>query len=64
MPRLAFSTDPFIEQLGSLNVFLPRRDAVLMHLAHPTGIRTMMRRFARWLSVKQIGAAPLSRRPP
>ena len=35
MPRLAFSTDPFIEQLGSLNVFLPRRDAVLMHLAHP-----------------------------
>ena len=35
MPRLAFSTDPFIEQLGSLHVFLPRRDAVLMHLAHP-----------------------------
>ena len=35
MPRLAFSTEPFIEQLGPLNVFLPRRDAVLMHLAHP-----------------------------
>ncbi len=35
MPKLAFSTDPFIERLGRLNVFLPRRDALLMHLAHP-----------------------------
>ena len=35
MPRLAFSTEPFIEQLGYLRVFLPRADAVLMHLAHP-----------------------------
>ena len=35
MPRLAFSTEPFIEQLGHLRVFLPRADAVLMHLAHP-----------------------------
>ena len=41
MPRLAFSSDPFIEQLGSLNVFLPRRDAVLMHLAHPLMRRTL-----------------------
>ena len=35
MPRLAFSPEPFIERLGPLSVFLPRRDALLMHLAHP-----------------------------
>ena len=35
MPRLAFSTEPFIEQLGHLRVFLPHADAVLMHLAYP-----------------------------
>ena len=35
MPRLAFSPEPFIERLGQLSVFLPRRDALLMHLAHP-----------------------------
>ena len=35
MPKLAFSPEPFIEQLGRLRVFLPRRDALLMHLAHP-----------------------------
>ena len=35
MPKLAFSTAPFIERLGALSVFRPRRDAVLMHLSHP-----------------------------
>ena len=35
MPRLAFSTEPFIERLGSLSVFRPRPDVMLMHLAHP-----------------------------
>ena len=35
MPRLAFSPEPFIERLGRLSVFQPRRDALLMHLAHP-----------------------------
>ena len=35
MPRLAFSPEPFIERLGKLSVFLPRGDALLMHLAHP-----------------------------
>ena len=35
MPRLAFSSEPFIERLGQLSVFQPRRDALLMHLAHP-----------------------------
>ena len=35
MPRLAFSPEPFIERLGRLSVFLPRHDALLMHLAHP-----------------------------
>ena len=35
MPQLAFSPEPFMERLGGLRVFLPRRDALLMHLAHP-----------------------------
>ncbi len=35
MPRLAFSTEPFIERLGRLSVFRPRQDALLVHLAHP-----------------------------
>ena len=35
MPKLAFSTDPFIRRVGRLRVFLPRHDALLMHLAHP-----------------------------
>ena len=47
MPKLAFSTDPFMERLGRLAVFLPRRDALLMHLAHPLvqrGLGTLARR--------------------
>ena len=35
MPGLAFSTEPFMEELEDLTVFRPRRDALLMHLAHP-----------------------------
>ena len=35
IPKLAFGPEPFMEQLGPLRVFRPRRDAVLMHLAHP-----------------------------
>ena len=35
MPKLAFSTDPFVESLGNLTVFRPRHDALLVHLAHP-----------------------------
>ena len=35
MPHLAFSPEPFVDRLGSLSVFLPRPDALLMHLAHP-----------------------------
>ena len=35
MPRLAFSPEPFIERLGRSSVFQPRRDALLLHLAHP-----------------------------
>ncbi|MDE0443611.1 MAG: helicase-related protein [Gammaproteobacteria bacterium] len=47
MPKLAFSTDPFMERLGRLTVFLPRHDALLMHLAHPLvqrGLSTLARR--------------------
>ena len=35
MRQLAFGPEPFVRQLGALSVFLPRRDAVLLHLAHP-----------------------------
>ncbi len=45
MPQLAFSIEPFIEQRGSLSVFRPRRDAMLIHLAHP-----MMQRALRVLT--------------
>ena len=33
--RLAFSVDPFIENVGGREVFSPRPDALLMHLSHP-----------------------------
>ena len=35
VPRLAFSDEPFIEQIGDLSVFSSRPDALLLHLAHP-----------------------------
>ena len=35
VPGIAFDPAPFIEQIGDLSVFSPRRDALLMHLAHP-----------------------------
>ncbi len=35
VPGLAFSDEPFMEQAGNLIVFRPRRDVLLMHLAHP-----------------------------
>ena len=41
MPSLAFSTDPFMERLDRLTVFLPRSDALLMHLAHPLVQRSL-----------------------
>ena len=37
--KIAFSIEPFIEQLGELSVFSPRRDVLLMHLAHPLMLR-------------------------
>lgn len=35
VPQLAFGTEPFIQRNGSMDVFLPRRDALLIHLGHP-----------------------------
>ena len=35
VPQLAFSAEPFMHSIGDLHVFLPRHDALLMHLAHP-----------------------------
>ena len=39
--QIAFSIDPFIEQLRELSVFSPRRDVLLMHLAHPLMLRAL-----------------------
>ena len=35
VPQLAFSAEPFVQRIGDLRVFLPRHDALLLHLAHP-----------------------------
>ena len=35
VPALAFSPEPFIEKRGDLSVFRPRKEALLVHLAHP-----------------------------
>ena len=33
--RLAFSPEPFMQQIGERNIFSPRPDVALMHLSHP-----------------------------
>ena len=33
--RLAFSPDPFLEEIGGRLIFCPRPDVLLMHLSHP-----------------------------
>ena len=35
MSRIAFSPDPFQEDVGGRTIFVPRRDVQLMHLSHP-----------------------------
>ncbi len=35
VPQLAFDETPFIEQVGGRQIFNPRNDTVMMHLAHP-----------------------------
>lgn len=35
VPRLAFNTDPFMENVGGRSIFNPRADIALMHLSHP-----------------------------
>ena len=59
MPRLAFSPEPFIERLGQLSVFQPRRDALLMHLAHP-----MMQRALGMLTRRRYPGVVLDRKCP
>ena len=66
MPTLAFSTEPFIEQQGSLSVFSPPRDTVFLHLAHPLMQRALghLARFrypgegqvSRWTA--RVGSVP------
>ncbi len=68
MPRLAFSAEPFIERLGRSSVFLPRRDSLLVHLAHPLmqralGVLTRCRypgeqQVSRW--TVRLGGVPAS----
>ena len=41
LPKIAFGIEPFIEQLGDLSLFSPRRDVLLMHLAHPFMLRAL-----------------------
>ncbi|WP_408998262.1 DISARM system SNF2-like helicase DrmD [Syntrophus buswellii] len=33
--RLAFSPEPFLQQIGERRIFAPRPDVLLMHLSHP-----------------------------
>src|SRR5690606_11299873 len=35
LPRVAFSANPFIEDVGGRDVFRPRSDLLMMHLSHP-----------------------------
>lgn len=35
LPRVAFSAEPFMEDVGGREVFRPRSDLLLMHLSHP-----------------------------
>ena len=35
VPQLAFSAESFVRRIGDLRVFLPRHDALLLHLSHP-----------------------------
>lgn len=35
LPRIAFSPEPFVEQVGDRTVFRPRTDLLMMHLSHP-----------------------------
>lgn len=45
--RLAFSTDPFLEQIGQRLVFAPRPDVLLMHLSHPM-LQRALSALTRW----------------
>lgn len=45
--RLAFSTDPFMEQVGQRLVFAPRPDVLLMHLSHPM-LHRALSALTRW----------------
>jgi len=65
--RLAFSPDPFLEQIAGRLVFCPRPDVLLMHLSHPMLQRALSaltrRRFpgtgeevSRW--IVRLGGVP------
>jgi superfamily II DNA or RNA helicase len=41
LPGLAFSPAVFVKDVGGLPVFRPRRDTILMHLAHPMLQKTL-----------------------
>jgi superfamily II DNA or RNA helicase len=49
LPSLAFSPDPFIEQVGGRPVFRPRLDTMMVHLAHP-----LMCKAINWLTRRRF----------
>ncbi|HEX7449469.1 MAG TPA: DISARM system SNF2-like helicase DrmD, partial [Pirellulales bacterium] len=49
LPLLAFSPEPFIEQIGGRDIFRPRADTLLVHLGHP-----LMRKAINWLSRRRF----------
>ncbi len=68
MPQLAFDTKQFIKPLGSLSVFLPRKEVLLIHLAHPLMQRALSlltqcrypgnRQVSRWTVRRGDGEIP------
>lgn len=49
VPSLAFSPDPFIEQIGGRPIFRPRVDTQMIHLSHP-----LMSKALNWLTCRRF----------
>ena len=49
VPYLAFSADPFIQQIGGRPIFRPRVDTLMVHLGHP-----LMGKAINWLSRRRF----------
>lgn len=49
VPQLAFSAEPFIEQIGGRAIFRPRLDTLMVHLSHP-----LMDKALNWLTRRRF----------